>query len=501
MRMKLLAASALSGVLVLATVGSAFAHGAKGGQGEFKDLGNAQFAQSAITMLAAQGLVNGVSQTQFDPGAPITLRQLGAILLRYEGKVTSQTSFTGQVQTAEEDGYFRGIGGAGPGNDATRAQAMAMIASALGLQGPSQGAGASLLGSFHDRGKIPAWARGSLALGVQLGLLQGDGGNLLPQGDVTRAELAVILMRVEQLLGYGQAVQNSTVRGTFVSAGTSTNASGQTQDTVTVSVYGPGATSGTGTSGTGGIDLSGSAGTTGAAQAGTNETFTVSPVAQIFYGNQSSTLASFQPGDPIFVALDQDGEAGVIVDTAPTQVQTQAGTVTGTVYQVGSGSITITAPSSGQGQNSQGDGADQGNLGPGTYSLSSSVGVVLGGMSASLSDVQPGDLVKLVVDASGQVTLIIVKAETASASGTIAMVREDWFAVATSNGFVRVEVSSGTELTRNGQAANLQDLQIGDQVQAQGVMGEGGLAAQTVTATGSAAPSPLNDTTNSTSND
>lgn len=83
MRIKLLAASALAGVLLLPSVGSAFAGGPKGGSGEFKDLADAQFAQSAITMLAAQGLVNGVSQTQFDPGAPITLGQLAAILLRY----------------------------------------------------------------------------------------------------------------------------------------------------------------------------------------------------------------------------------------------------------------------------------------------------------------------------------------------------------------------------------------------------------------------------------
>ncbi len=485
MRMKVLAASALTGMLVLASVGSAFAHGKMGGPGEFKDLGNAQFAQSAITTLAAQGLLNGVSQTQFDPGAPITLGQLGAILLRYQGKVQAQSSFAGQVQTAQSDGYFQNIGAnANPGEDATRAQAMAMITSSLGLQGPGAGAEASLFGSFQDRGEVPGWAKGSLALGVQLGLLQGDQGNLIPGGDITRAELAVLLMRLEELLGASQTVQNSTVRGTFVGSGTTTGPTGQTQSTVTVSVYG--------------LQPVSTGGTTTTAQTGTNETFTVSPAAQIFYGNQVSTLASFKAGDPVVITLDQDGEAGVIVDTAPTQVQTQAGTVTGTVYQVSSSAISITAPSGGQGQQDRGD---QGNLAPGTYPLSSSVAVVVGGMSGNLSNVQPSDLVRLVVDSSGQVTMIIIEAQAETVSGMVMRTHEDWLMLDTSSGMVRVEVTGATQITRNGQAATLMDIQPGDQLQAQGVASEGGLVAQTITATGSTTPTPLNPTAPSESGD
>ena len=471
MRMKVLASAVLTGVLVLASVGSAFADGPKGGSGEFRDLGNAQFAQSAIMTLAAQGVVNGVTSTQFDPGAPITLGQLSAILLRYQGKVTAQSSFSSQLQTAQEDGYFSGIGSqASSGENATRAQAMSMIASALGLSGAGTAAEGSVLGQFQDRGRVPAWAQGSMSLGVQLGLLKGDRGNLMPQGDITRAELAVLLMRIEQLLGASSTVQNSTVRGTFVSAGSVTGTTGQTQQTVTLSVYGTQSTSGS----------------TGSTATGTSETFTVSPVAQVFYGNQTSTLASFKVGDPIFLTLDQDGQAAVIVDTASTEVQTQAGTVTGTVYQVNSGSISITAPSSG------GEQEQQGSLGPGTYPLSSSVGVVLGGMAGNVSNVAAGDLVRLVIDSSGQVTLIIVKSQVEGVSGTVWRTHEDWLMLATSQGFVRVMANGQTQITRNGQTATLQDIMPGDQVQAQGVSGEGGLVAQTITVTGTTSPSPLN---------
>ncbi len=470
MQMKLLAASALTGALVLTSVGSAFAAGPKGAPGHFKDLADAQFAQSAITTLAAQGLVNGVSQTQFDPGAPITLGQLAAILLRYQGKVKAQSSFSGQVQTAQTAGYFQGLGsGVAPGRDATRAQAMAMIAGALGIKGPGSAAEASMLGQFHDKGKVPAWAKGSMALGVQLGLLKGDRGDLMPEGNITRAELAVLLMRLELLLGSSQTVQSSTVRGTFVGTGTTTNTSGQTQTTVTVSVYGA-------------QPATGSDGTSTTTQTGTNETFTVSPVGQVFYGNQTSTLASFKAGDPIFMILDQDGEAAVIVDTATTEVQTEAGTVTGTVYQVSSGSISITAPTGGEH-------GPTGNLGSGTYTLGSSVGVVLGGMAGNLSNVQPGDVVQLIVS-SGQVTLIIVKAQVETVTGTVLGTRPNWLMLSTPNGSVRVAADQSSQVTLNGQTATLGDIQPGDQVQAQGVSGEGGLVAQTITATGTAAQAP-----------
>lgn len=227
-------------------------------------------------------------------------------------------------------------------------------------------------------------------------------------------------------------------------------------------------------------------GTTGTTQTGTDQTFTVSPVAQIFYGNQVSTITAFKAGDPVFITLDQDSEAAVIVDTAATQVRTQAGTVTGTVYQLSPSSITIAA-AGGQDQEQ----GQEGDLGPGSYPLSSSVGVVVGGMSGNLSNVQSGDLVRLVVDASGQVTLIIVKAEAASISGTVLKVQRNWLFVDTTSGFVRVLATGATEITRNGQSATVMDIQAGDQVQAQGTEGEGGMAAATITATGSTTSLPL----------
>ncbi len=429
MRTKLLASGALAGTLVLASVGSAFTDGG----GHFKDLAKAHFAESAIMMLSAEGLVHGVSQTKFEPRAPITLGQFAAILVRFQGKAYAQASLSSQVRTAKEDGLFARIGGDKASlHDASRAQAMAMIASALGLQGPGSSVDARLLGKFHDKSEVPEWAQGGMALGVQLGLVQGDQGDLAPQGEITRAELAVVLLRIEELLGYGTSVGSSTAEGTFVNSGTTTTTSGQTQGTITVSAAGPQPTS--------------TSGGSGSTQTATSETSNVSPSAQIFYGNQTSTLANFKAGDPVFIGLDQDGQAAVIVDTAPTEVETQAGTSGGRRLADRLEHDTISA-ASGQG------GEHQGNLPAGTYNLSSSVAVVLDGTAGSLSDVHQGDLVRLIGDASGQVTLIIVKAQAASVSSTVATLHKDWFALLTANGLVRVDLADQAQITRNGQPA------------------------------------------------
>ena len=185
------ASGALAGTLVLARVGSAFADGG----GHFKDIAKAHFAESAI-------LVQGVSQTKFEPRAPITLGQLVAILVRFQGKAHAQASFSSQVRMAKEDGSIARIGGDNASlHDASRAQAMAMISLALGLQGPGSSVDARLLGKIHDKSVVPEWAQGAMALGVQLGLVQGDQGDVAPQGEITRAELAAVLLRIEELLG------------------------------------------------------------------------------------------------------------------------------------------------------------------------------------------------------------------------------------------------------------------------------------------------------------
>ncbi len=502
MHFRPLAAIALAGALVLGTVGTAFAdgHHGPGGGGGFEDLGGAAWAQGAITLLASQGLVNGVTPTQFDPQGSITLAQLAAILMRYQGKVQASQPFSQQVQTAQQAGILQGIGNTqNLSAPATRAQAMAMIAAALNLQqGGNLGQEMSVLAHFHDGHAVPGWARKPLALAVQLGVLQGSAGDLLPEGDITRAELAVILQRIEALLGISPTVQGTTVQGTYVgtSAITSTTSTGSTtpQPTENIILDVPSSSSGS---------VTGSVyGSVYGNVYGSQESFAISPTAQIFLGNQPSTLSSFNVGDAVTLTLDSAGDAAVIDDTQGQQPQGVgvAGFATGTVTAISGNQITIGGPSGpggpfgpgGPGRLHPGDGGDQGgggygNLGPGTYTLESSATVVVAGTAGTLSQVQPGDVVRLVVDQSGNVSTVIVLAQQQTVTGTLMFGSEDWLLVQTSSGPMRVLVDGHSTITLNGQPANLRDIAAGDQISAVGMMGEGGLAATQVTATGNVA--------------
>jgi len=84
------------------------------------------------------------------------------------------------------DGSFR------PDAPITRAEMAVMIARALGMND-----GSETHAYFADDAKIPAWAKGAVATLKEQGLVQGRNGNLFtPQATVTRAEAAVLLLRV-----------------------------------------------------------------------------------------------------------------------------------------------------------------------------------------------------------------------------------------------------------------------------------------------------------------
>ncbi len=476
MKYKPLAAMALALSMVFATVGTAFADGGNGGQ-DFKDLGEAAWAQSAITLLASQGLVNGVTPTQFDPQGSLTLAQLAAILVRYQGNTSGSQTFSQQVTTAESEGMLSGISGTqNLQSTATRAQAMAMIMAALKLQtGGNLGQEMRVLAHFHDGGDIPGWARKGLALAVQLGIMQGSAGNLMPGGTLTRAQLAVILQRIEVLLGISPTVQGSTVQGTYVGTSTVTSSTyGTTTENIILNVPSS-STSGTVT------------GTVYGNVYGSQESFAVSPTAQIYLGSQPSQLSSFSVGDPITLTLDSSGNAVVIVDTQgqlPTGTGV-AGTATGTVTAVSSTQISIGG--GGFGHHGKKGEQEDGNLGPGTYNLDANANVVVNGQAGTLSQVQSGDVVRLVVDSSGNVSTIIVLAQQQTLTGTLLFGSEDWLLIQTSSGPMRVLANGQTQITLNGQQAKLSDIAAGDQITAVGMQGEGGLAATTITAAGNVA--------------
>ena len=118
------------------------------GESGFTDVEAGTWYTDAVAWAAANGIVNGVSDTRFAPGDEITRQQMAAILYRY----------------AEAKGY-----------DVT--------------------ASADLSG-YSDAETIQEYAQIPMAWACAQGLLQGfEDDTLRPAGNATRAQIATILMR------------------------------------------------------------------------------------------------------------------------------------------------------------------------------------------------------------------------------------------------------------------------------------------------------------------
>ena len=78
-----------------------------------------------------------------------------------------------------------------PGREVTRAEAITALVRALGLGRLAPVAKSDT--GFLDDGEIPLWAKDSVMVAKELGLVKGDGGYFRPSDVMTRAELATLL--------------------------------------------------------------------------------------------------------------------------------------------------------------------------------------------------------------------------------------------------------------------------------------------------------------------
>ena len=129
--------------------------GKPGAEGEnpFTDVAQDAWYRDAVTWAAESGLMTGYSETAFGPNDCLTREQMAAVLYRY-----------GEYQAMDLTA----------GEDAD-------------------------LSAFADADTVSDWAREPMAWAVGVGILAGSDGCLMPDGDATRAQCAVILMRYGQL--------------------------------------------------------------------------------------------------------------------------------------------------------------------------------------------------------------------------------------------------------------------------------------------------------------
>ena len=113
----------------------------------FQDVADGQWYTKAVVWAAGKGIVNGTSETTFDPDANITREQIAAILHRYAGKPETKGD----------------------------------------------------LASFPDAATVSDYAKTAMAWAVEKGIIGGSDGKLDPRSNATRAQVAAILMRYLKL--------------------------------------------------------------------------------------------------------------------------------------------------------------------------------------------------------------------------------------------------------------------------------------------------------------
>lgn len=175
--------------------------------------GTAWYADE-VAAVTEQGLMTGVGEGLFAPADPVTRAAVVTVLWRLEGcpqptegaaafsDVTAgdpasawylpQTAWAREAGIASgyEDGTFRG------GDPVSREELAVFLYRYAVYKGQPVAEG--ILALFTDAETVSAWAKEAMAHVVGMGLFRGDEHQkLTPQGRASRAELAVILWRMQ----------------------------------------------------------------------------------------------------------------------------------------------------------------------------------------------------------------------------------------------------------------------------------------------------------------
>ena len=171
--------------------------------------------QSAIEALASRKIINGKSDTSFEPSATMTRAEFATIVVNALGlprqskavfaDVTGGDWYYSYINTAYAYGIIKGVSDTefNPGGTITREEAAVMVARAAKLCGMDTDYTAyearNILAGFSDYVKASEWAYSSLAFCYDKGVLDDSAMSIQPKAAVTRGEIAQMLYNMLSL--------------------------------------------------------------------------------------------------------------------------------------------------------------------------------------------------------------------------------------------------------------------------------------------------------------
>jgi len=363
---------ALTGAGSLA-VGVAQAQGWESGL--FTDVGG-HWAEKYIAQAAIKGVVKGYGGGKFEPGQAVSRFECLAMLVRVLGLETEvqragsiPSSFRhpelvpdwarGYVALGVQRGIIAGTDLTDfRGNEqASRLEVAVLSVRALGLGDEAERMTSPWL-NYTDAYRVPAWARGYLAVAAREEIMRGlPDGSFNPDGKVTRAEMAAIVARLDDRL------QNSLDSGEIW--GTLAVLSVSTAQSISVTL----------------ADQS-------------VRTVPVAPGCMAYRDGTRVSLAQLIVGDPVRAIVDATGKA-VYIDNARASQAVLPITVSAKLVAVVTGDTPLVTVEDARGNRQ-------------TYSVSTSCQVERDGKQASLSALRPGDALELTLRGN---TVVSIKAE------------------------------------------------------------------------------------------
>ena len=168
------------------------------GKAGFADVSGNVWYASAVNYVVDKGLMNGTGEDKFSPNADTTRGMIVTVLARLDGKSTAGTPwFAAGQRWAMEYEISDGTNMTGA---ITREQLVAMLFRYAVKNGLEAVTLSENLTQFTDASDISAWAVSAMQWAVGQGLIQGSNGQLRPQANASRAEVATILMRFCELM-------------------------------------------------------------------------------------------------------------------------------------------------------------------------------------------------------------------------------------------------------------------------------------------------------------
>jgi len=177
----------------------------------FRDI-ESHASQQAMEALASRGIINGRSETRFEPSATMTRAEFAAIITRGLGLPERPTDIFDDVPPSAwfytavgRAFYYEIIAGVSltrfnPMGTLTRQEAAVMIARAARLSGIDTALTGTetlnILAMFGDSRDVAAWAREALAFCFREGILCDDDFYIRPTAVIYRSQVAEMLYRL-----------------------------------------------------------------------------------------------------------------------------------------------------------------------------------------------------------------------------------------------------------------------------------------------------------------